>query len=160
MGKRVRVYWEDDQVWYSGVVKDYNRLTELHVVQFDDGDQREEPLNFPDEVTWELERAETPGAGRSARGGGGGGGGSSSCGSSERGGGGTAAAAAANAGSHRAPALAPVVEGGVFTVSELLKQRTRAGKTQYLVSWKGYGPEHNTWENEQNIIDESLVLAF
>ena len=75
MGKRVRVYWEDDQVWYSGVVKDYNRLTELHMVQFDDGDQREEPLNFPDEVTWELERAETPGAGRSARGGGGGGGG-------------------------------------------------------------------------------------
>ena len=45
-------------------------------------------------------------------------------------------------------------------VSELLKQRTRAGKTQYLVSWKGYGPEHNTWENEQNIYDESLVLAF
>ena len=67
VGKRVRVYWEDDQVWYSGVVKDYNRLTELHMVQFDDGDQREEPLNFPDEVTWELERAETPGAGRRRR---------------------------------------------------------------------------------------------
>ena len=47
-------------------------------------------------------------------------------------------------------------------VSELLQQRTRAGKTQYLVSWKGYGPEHNTWESEQNIYEraEQLVLAF
>eukprot|EP00964_Phaeocystis_antarctica_P112487 scaffold76635_cov63-Phaeocystis_antarctica.AAC.1 len=55
VGKRVRVFWEDDQVWYLGVVKDYNRVTELHFVQFDDGDQREEPLNFPAAATWELE---------------------------------------------------------------------------------------------------------
>ena len=28
VGKRVRIFWEDDQVWYLGVVKDYNRVTE------------------------------------------------------------------------------------------------------------------------------------
>jgi hypothetical protein len=152
----VRIFWEDDQVWYLGVVKDYNTCTELHMVQFDDGDQREEPLNFPTAATWELERAETQGVGSSGRSSGGGGSSGRGGGSSGRGGGG-------NEGSQRAKAppaaKAPAVEG-VFTVSELLAQRTRNGKTQYLVSWLGYGPADNTWEYERNILDEGLVLAF
>jgi len=143
-------------VWYLGVVKDYNTCTELHMVQFDDGDQREEPLNFPTAATWELERAETQGVGSSGRSSGGGGSSGRGGGSSGRGGGG-------NEGSQRAKAppaaKAPAVEG-VFTVSELLAQRTRNGKTQYLVSWLGYGPADNTWEYERNILDEGLVLAF
>ena len=143
-------------MWYLGVVKDYNTCTELHMVQFDDGDQREEPLNFPTAATWELERAETQGVGSSGRSSGGGGSSGRGGGSSGRGGGG-------NEGSQRAKAppaaKAPAVEG-VFTVSELLAQRTRNGKTQYLVSWLGYGPADNTWEYERNILDEGLVLAF
>ena len=69
VGRRVRVYWESDRVWYQGVVKDYDRAGELHTVCYDDGDQRDEPLNFkganqPDGtiVQWELVGA-TPQAG-------------------------------------------------------------------------------------------------
>jgi hypothetical protein len=67
VGRRVRVYWESDRVWYQGVVKDYDRAGELHTVCYDDGDQRDEPLNFkgaeqPDGtiVQWELVEATPP----------------------------------------------------------------------------------------------------
>ena len=69
-GVRVRAPWTNGQL-YPGQVTSVEG--DKVSIKFDDGDQREEPLNFPDEVTWEPERAETPGAGRSARGGGGGG---------------------------------------------------------------------------------------
>ena len=46
IGKRICVYWEGERVWYHGVVKDYDRAGELHMVCYDDGDQRFEPLNF------------------------------------------------------------------------------------------------------------------
>jgi hypothetical protein len=61
IGRRITVYWEADRVWYQGVVKDYDCAAELHTVCYDDGDQRDEPLNFkgaaqPDGsiVQWEL----------------------------------------------------------------------------------------------------------
>ena len=70
VGRRVRVYWESDRVWYQGVVKDYDRAGELHTVCYDDGDQRDEPLNFkganqPDGtiVQWELVLTEASQAG-------------------------------------------------------------------------------------------------
>ena len=54
IGKRIRVYWEWNRVWYPGVVKDYAPAGELHTVCYDDGDQRDEPLNFNGAIQWEL----------------------------------------------------------------------------------------------------------
>jgi hypothetical protein len=39
-----------------------------------------------------------------------------------------------------------------YEVEEILDSRIRRGKTEYLVSWKGYSPSENTWEPKANII--------
>jgi hypothetical protein len=43
------------------------------------------------------------------------------------------------------------LQNGDFVVERLLDRRRRYGKLQYLVQWKGYGPEHNSWEPERNV---------
>ena len=40
----------------------------------------------------------------------------------------------------------------LWTVERLLDHRKRKNKTEFLVKWEGYGPEHNTWEPEKNLI--------
>ena len=54
VGRRVRVYWELDDLWYKGEVRSYSTATQLHLVVYDDGDRRGEPLNFEGLVKWEL----------------------------------------------------------------------------------------------------------
>ena len=55
-------------------------------------------------------------------------------------------------------------EDDVFQVDMLLDKRiSRYRKTEkisYLVKWHGYGPEHNTWEPAENILDSDLIKAF
>lgn len=34
------------------------------------------------------------------------------------------------------------------------------GKVEYLVKWKGWSTRHNTWEPEENILDERLIDIF
>uniref|UniRef100_T1K537 Chromo domain-containing protein n=1 Tax=Tetranychus urticae TaxID=32264 RepID=T1K537_TETUR len=48
----------------------------------------------------------------------------------------------------------------VYAAECILKQRSKKGKTEYLVKWKDYSPRHNTWEPEENILDERLIQAF
>lgn len=43
-GWRLAVYWPEDQAFYHGRVADYNAITGLHRVHYDDGEQ--EALNL------------------------------------------------------------------------------------------------------------------
>lgn len=47
-------------------------------------------------------------------------------------------------------------------VSSILDSRIRSRKLQYKVSWEGYGPEYDTWEPSQSILEDvpSLARAF
>jgi hypothetical protein len=51
------------------------------------------------------------------------------------------------------------VGSGRFLVDRLLKHRTRKGKHQYKVLWKGFNEEQATWEDVADI-DPSLVTDY
>ncbi|PRP78085.1 hypothetical protein PROFUN_13894 [Planoprotostelium fungivorum] len=59
------------------------------------------------------------------------------------------------------PAPPPVVIDGEqeYEVKAILDVRKRYGKTQYLVSWKGYGPEENLWLPEDNLSNSPDLVA-
>ena len=38
-----------------------------------------------------------------------------------------------------------------YEVEEILDRQERRGKTRYLVKWKGYTVEENTWEELENL---------
>jgi hypothetical protein len=50
----------------------------------------------------------------------------------------------------------------VWEVEEILSSRTRNKKVQYLVKWKGYSPDDNTWEPYDNLLGgaEEAVKNF
>jgi hypothetical protein len=46
-------------------------------------------------------------------------------------------------------------------VEEILDCRVRGKQHQYLVSWKGFGPQENSWEPDQNLENcKELVDQF
>ena len=47
IGSAISVYWDVDCRWYVGTVKAFDRVSGWHVVCYDDGEQRNEPLNDP-----------------------------------------------------------------------------------------------------------------
>jgi hypothetical protein len=55
------------------------------------------------------------------------------------------------------------LEGALeYKVETNLKHRTtgrKRPKTSYLIPWKGYGPEHNSWEPEANVANAPEKLA-
>lgn len=57
IGRRVRVWWEDDKRYYSGTVREWNAVSDRHIVVYDDGDQRPEALNDA-QTLWHLHPAE------------------------------------------------------------------------------------------------------
>ena len=59
VGSRIRVWWQADQMWYSGTVKAYTDAVDTHLVVYDDGDQRNEALSNPC-LSWELLQLEPP----------------------------------------------------------------------------------------------------
>lgn len=47
-----------------------------------------------------------------------------------------------------------------FLVEAILGKRKNFGTWQYLIKWDGYGPEFNTWEDEDNLNCPDLVTEF
>lgn len=48
----------------------------------------------------------------------------------------------------------------VFEAECILKQRIRKRKLEYLVKWKGWSNKFNSWEPEENILDDELIDEF
>ncbi|XP_022905401.1 polycomb group protein Pc [Onthophagus taurus] len=48
----------------------------------------------------------------------------------------------------------------VYAAEKIIKKRTRKGVVEYYVKWKGWGPKHNTWEPEENILDVRLIDLY
>ena len=44
-----------------------------------------------------------------------------------------------------------------FTVEALLEHRANRSKWDYLVKWRGYGPEHNQWLSSDSITDKAIA---
>ena len=55
-----------------------------------------------------------------------------------------------------------IIEGKVeFKVEKILNKRTVRGKEKFLVRWKGYIVEKDTWENRENLENaKELVEEF
>ncbi|KAM3864970.1 chromobox protein homolog 6a [Diretmus argenteus] len=48
----------------------------------------------------------------------------------------------------------------IFAAEAILKRRVRKARIEYLVKWKGWALKHSTWEPEENILDDRLILGF
>ncbi|KAG5680437.1 hypothetical protein PVAND_009945 [Polypedilum vanderplanki] len=48
----------------------------------------------------------------------------------------------------------------VYAAERILKKRIKKGKVEYRVKWKGWSQRHNTWEPEENILDDRLIEIF
>lgn len=48
----------------------------------------------------------------------------------------------------------------VFSVEKIVSKKVVGGKTQYMLKWKGYDSDENTWEPEENLDCQDLLEEF
>ena len=78
----------------------------------------------------------------------------------------TAAVAAAAAASPIATDDSPTRKGSggdageIFQAERIIVDRKNGNKREYLIKWKGFSDEHNTWENEKNILDPLFLKKY
>jgi hypothetical protein len=60
------------------------------------------------------------------------------------------------------PPLDPILVDGEerYEVEAVLDSRMLRGRLQYLIQWKGYSYEHNSWENATDVHSPLLVAKF
>ena len=65
-------------------------------------------------------------------------------------------------GCHAKPPLPPEIVGGEerYKVDEVLDSRMKGRKLQYLVRWRGYGHEENSWIPEEDLDATKLIANF
>src|SRR6266487_5461200 len=62
---------------------------------------------------------------------------------------------------NKPPPLPEIIEDGEhYEVKEILDSRLYCGKLQYLMKWKGFGYEENSWIGENNVFAPRLVCEF
>nr|XP_023016262.1 polycomb group protein Pc [Leptinotarsa decemlineata] len=48
----------------------------------------------------------------------------------------------------------------VYAAERITRKRVRKGVVEYFVKWKGWSQRHNTWEPEENILDNRLIVLY
>ena len=46
----------------------------------------------------------------------------------------------------------------VFAAEKINKKRLKNGKTEYLLKWKGWSQKYCTWEPEENILGNKIII--
>lgn len=57
------------------------------------------------------------------------------------------------------PPQEPIDQDRIYVIDKLLDKRISSGKEEYLVSWKNYSEEYNTWESRDEIEKNALDLV-